>query len=297
MKVFTRMLCFCLILLCCFSNAFAEYAFSKNGEEEILQDPENGLWSYKSSDLSITITRKTDDTPLIWYEAEVYASEASPLTTILSPGKTPGRRLVNPRAWVRKNQVVLAITDDFFGFRINNKSTPGIVIRNGEILGNKTRNSSRQRGWPNLDALAVFNDGSMKSYISDAHTAEEYLNMGAVDVFSFGPVLISEGVITDYVLEDDYYPYSEPRMAIGMIDPYHYMIVAVEGRENESKGVRLSWLAEKMQELGCTEALNLDGGGTAALMFMGEVLNRSSKNMRSISSLITFGTSPLVPAK
>ena len=50
-------------------------------------------------------------------------------------------------------------------------------------------------------------------------------------------------------------------------------------------------LAQKMQELGCTEALNLDGGGTAAMMFMGEVLNRSDKKMRSVSTLIGFGKS------
>lgn len=55
-------------------------------------------------------------------------------------------------------------------------------------------------------------------------------------------------------------------------------------------------MAEKMQSLGCVEALNLDGGGTAAMMFMGEVLNRSNKNMRSINSLIVFGKSEKVVA-
>ena len=46
-----------------------------------------------------------------------------------------------------------------------------------------------------------------------------------------------------------------------------------------------------MIELGVVEAVNLDGGGTAALMFMGEVLNRSSRNLRSVNSLIGFGQS------
>ena len=68
---------------------------------------------------------------------------------------------------------------------------------------------------------------------------------------------------------------------------------APSGREEASKGARLSWMAEKLQSLGVREALNLDGGGTAALMFMGRVLNRSEKNMRSVGSLITFGESRL----
>ena len=137
----------------------------------------------------------------------------------------------------------------------------------------------------------------MKAFISDAHTADEYLAMGARHVLSFGPMLVAQGELVDYVMSPKYYPYHEPRLAIGMIEPYHYMILAVEGREDGSKGAKLDWMAEKMKELGCTEALNLDGGGTAALMFMGEVLNRSDKDMRSVSTLIGFGQSEKVVGK
>ena len=35
----------------------------------------------------------------------------------------------------------------------------------------------------------------------------------------------------------------------------------------------LIWVAEKMKELGCTEALNLDGGNSVKLVFMGELVN------------------------
>lgn len=259
--------------------------------EEIVQDSEKGHWSYKTDDLTIEINRRKDDTPRVWYEAEIWASEKEPLTSYIAPAKKVATKLVNPRSFAKENKIVLAITDDFCGYRFRNKHTPGIVIRNGEVLGKKTRNSKKNRGWPNLDTLAVMEDGSMKAAICDAYTAEEYLQMGARDVFSFGPVLLSDGIITDYVLDKKYYPYHEPRLAIGMIEPYHYMIVAVEGRDDGSKGAKLDWLAQKMQELGCTEALNLDGGGTAAMMFMGEVLNRSDKKMRSVSTLIGFGKS------
>lgn len=295
---------FCLILCLSFSLAFSETEAPvvtqapETTNEQIVEDAENGIWSYKTDDLSITITRKSDDVPTVWYEVEIFASENSPLTTVVRPGKKPGTRLVNPKSFAIESQAVLAITDDFFGFRINHEQRVGIVVRNGEILGDKTRNSQKNRGWPNLDTLAVYKDGSMKTYVCDAYTAEEYVQMGATDVFAFGPVLISEGVITDYILDKDYYPYNEPRMAIGMVEPYHYYILAVEGRNDSSKGARLPWMAEKLQELGCTEALNLDGGGTCALMFMGKVLNRSDRNMRAIGSLITFGTSAqIVPEK
>ena len=265
--------------------------------EEIVQDPENGLWSYRKEGLSITITRKEDDTPRVWYEAEIHASAEEPLHTYLSEGKRPGRKLVNPQKLAKQNQLVLAITDDFCGYRIQKNQKVGIVIREGLVLGTKTRRSANRQSWPNLDTLAVFADGSMKANLSDAYKADEYLEMGATNVFAFGPALVMDGEIPEYILDEKYYPYHEPRLAIGMIEPYHYIILCVEGRDDGSKGARCSWMAQTMQELGCVEALNLDGGGTAAMMFMGEVLNRSTKSMRSINSLIVFGQSELVGAE
>ncbi len=87
--------------------------------------------------------------------------------------------------------------------------------------------------------------------------------------------------------DDSYYHYREPRCAIGMIEPYHYIILTVRGRANDSKGAYLGWLAEKMLELGAVEAINLDGGGTVCLVFMGELLNKKSAS-RDVSSLIVF---------
>ena len=87
-----------------------------------------------------------------------------------------------------------------------------------------------------------------------------------------------------------YYHYREPRCAIGMIEPYHYVIVTVKGRSDDSKGAYLNWLAERMLYLGCREAINLDGGGTVSLIFNGKMLNKTTKNLRSVTSLITFGS-------
>lgn len=212
----------------------------------------------------------------------------APLTSYLSAGKTPGRRGVNPIDLARDNHVVLGITDDFFGTRRNNNETVGIVIRNGKIISDKTYKANRAR-FPNLEVLAVFNDGSMKAYLSDAHTAQEYLDMGATDVFAFGPILVSDGQPGAHMGDDTYYHYREPRCALGMIAPYHYIILTVKGRVRESKGVYFDWLADKMLEKGAVEALNLDGGGTVALVFMGEILNKTGKTMRDITSIIGFG--------
>lgn len=152
-----------------------------------------GCGIYKSDVLSVEIRRYTDTlNTLVWFETDVRCTPGAPLTSYLSAGKTPGRRGVNPIDLARDNHVVLGITDDFFGTRRNNNETVGIVIRNGKIISDKTYKANRAR-FPNLEVLAVFNDGSMKAYLSDAHTAQEYLDMGATDVFAFGPILVSDG--------------------------------------------------------------------------------------------------------
>ena len=69
-----------------------------------------------------------------------------------------------------------------------------------------------------------------------------------------------------------------PRTAIGWNDRDFYLVV-VDGRKKElSIGVGFAELADIMLELGCKEALNLDGGGSTTLWLNGEVANHPSEN-------------------
>lgn len=67
-----------------------------------------------------------------------------------------------------------------------------------------------------------------------------------------------------------------PRTAIGYNDA-QIMLVMVDGRQpGWSIGMTLPELACLMQELGCTDALNLDGGGSTTAWVRGKVVNRPS---------------------
>ena len=186
---------------------------------------------------------------------------------------------------------MLAFSDDFFADRYTAERTVGIIIRNGRILSDKTH---RQRGHqlPNLDMMAQYPDGTLAVYDCNELTAEELLEKGAVNVFSFGPWLIRDGRINDLVYT--YYKSAEPRQALGMIAPGHYLLVSVQGRRKDSEGTTLQQVAELMQQRGVTQALNLDGGNTMALVFRGRMLNKLAvyKNrafIRSVTSLIGIG--------
>ena len=49
-------------------------------------------------------------------------------------------------------------------------------------------------------------------------------------------------------------------------------------------------MTEKMLEMGAVEAINLDGGATATMIFMGDVINHpagtNTRKLRSMSSMI-----------
>ena len=110
--------------------------------------------------------------------------------------------------------------------------------------------------------LAQYPDGSLQVFDCSEKSAEELLQSGAVNVFSFGPWLIRDGEINDLVYR--YFRDTEPRQALGMIEPHHYLLLSVQGRNRDSKGTMLQRVAEMMQARGVTQALNLDGGNTDA---------------------------------
>ncbi len=278
------------------------------GDAYLLEDEKNGKWQYSTADLSIRVTRFEEEAGKrkhLYCIAEVYASERSPLFTIMTPGnsKRPGGYypFAYPEDLVRNNPAVLAMSDDYYGYRQYRRDLkkatwpPGIILRNGEIFYTRTRDSSRKRDFPPMDTLAVYRDGSMKARICDELTAEQYLEDGATQVFSFGPWLIRDGEANEGVLhakKNDIMKNNNPRAVMGMVEPFHYILMVV-GVPNENKyaGVSGEWLISKLLEYGYTEALNLDGGGTACMVFNGKTIiqGRWSKEKRVLGSMIAFG--------
>ena len=265
----------------------------------LLFDDENGEWAYIDHQMFIHIKRFNDvverDRKLIWYETEVKVKPGLKFVTQHANPEAIGRRFMWAQDLATQLNSILAISDDFYGFRVYQKRTPGIIIQNGEILANK---GLKQPHWslPNYDVMAYFADGSMKTYLAGTIDAETLLAQGATDSWTFGPLLLSEGEIGEQVLSKQF-EYINPRMTLGMIKPNHYFIMTVEGRHSKSDGVGLIWVSEQMRDRGCVEALNLDGGNSIKLVFMGQILNSqrhyNEKNDRTVTSLITLGTFPL----
>jgi exopolysaccharide biosynthesis protein len=62
-----------------------------------------------------------------------------------------------------------------------------------------------------------------------------------------------------------------PRTAMGYTDNGELIILVVQGRfPGLAEGVTLGQEAQILKELGCFEALNLDGGGSSCLLINGK---------------------------
>lgn len=84
-----------------------------------------------------------------------------------------------------------------------------------------------------------------------------------------GPALIKGGQPTQYQSSDA----RHPRSAIGWNDQFLFL-VQVDGRQpGISVGMTLGELGVYIAGLGCTEVLNLDGGGSSTLWARGQVMN------------------------
>lgn len=67
-----------------------------------------------------------------------------------------------------------------------------------------------------------------------------------------------------------------PRTGIGYTPDGRVIVFVCEGRSDAAAGLTLTQMARVMQELGCEEALNLDGGGSTSLLVNGREVNTPS---------------------
>ena len=95
---------------------------------------------------------------------------------------------------------------------------------------------------------------------------------------SAGPMLLVDGKLRVAVDEEVFFgssiPNTHPRTAAGRTVDGALILLVVDGRQPESRGVNLRELAEIMRDLGAVQALNLDGGGSTSLVVDGVLLNR-----------------------
>ncbi|MBQ3704956.1 MAG: phosphodiester glycosidase family protein [Clostridia bacterium] len=264
--------------------ALNEKGFLDEGEF-IWSDDARGHYVFINAGVKLIITRKFDGSmPLTWFETEIWCDvEAGEkmVNVEYTPEKPVGKKSrVDASKTAVKNRLVFACNSDYYTYRVGSKNghPVGIEIRNGEIYYDDAYDYLETKFFPNLDTLAFYEDGHVDVHASMEMTAQDYLDQDAYMVFSFGPYLIRDGKLSDWVQDPNKSRAKNPRHAFGMIEPGHYVDIMCEGRlGSRSEGVTMPQLAFLCQAAGCTQACDLDGGQTAVVVFMGQQLNKIGK--------------------
>jgi len=182
-------------------------------------------------------------------------------------------------AWCRENGVTEALVGGFF-LRAENKSL-------GELWIEGIRQPSvaftapwdRKRG-----SLHITDDGLQIDY---RHSLPP---LPTGDMLQAGPLLVKDGqsLLSNanddegfsaawHQFDSDITDGRHPRAAIG-INEEHIFGVVCDGRHSTEAGMTLTEIAQVMANLGCSHALNLDGGGSASLVSGGRLLNTPRSN-------------------
>ncbi len=81
------------------------------------------------------------------------------------------------------------------------------------------------------------------------------------------------------------YDNGDPRTAVGYTAQNHVILFVADGRQSQSAGLGLPEMAQILVDLGCVEAMNLDGGGSTQ-MAVGDQYVNSPSEVRGVPSIL-----------
>jgi Phosphodiester glycosidase len=250
-------------------------------------------------------TDSLDGKPFIAYYAEATLKDKKLHFT----ADTTYKRRLTPQQFFEKNaQPLLVVNTTFFSFATNQNLN--VVIKEGKLvsynvhsiagkgkdtltyrhpLGSAIGISKKRKA----DVAWLFADsGTKKPYMfqvpftveTDSFanirrrnyrilTAERWKMQTAV---GGGPVLVQNGEIK--ITNNEELKFSgktgltdkHPRTAMGYTADGRLIIMVIQGRSANAAGATLVQEAQLLKELGCVEALNLDGGGSSCMLINGK---------------------------
>ncbi len=241
-------------------------------------------------DESITVkleTRKQDD--VIWRIAWVEIQSPAQFRTAIAGKKVTSSTTARPSKIAAEKNAVVAMSGDYYS---DDPTKTTFEYRMGEVIkATKTRNKTNRL----KDILIIDENGDFHLFVKSAGVTDfvKAKTHQIINAFTFGPALVIDGEAAALDKEYGYNPSGkDPRAAIGQTGKLSYVLVIAEGRYGPSVGATHQMVADFMAALGCTQAYNLDGGGTATMVFNNEYYQtgRTEGNERTQSDIIYFAS-------
>jgi len=233
--------------------------------EQAVAQNDGSVYDDGSTRVALSEYRLNDTTV---YVADVTLSSAEALGAVLAQNAYGRNVTETPSSMAERSGAILAVNGDYYGARQR-----GYVVRNGVLY--------RSVGTSGQEDLVIDQNGDFSIIREEEVSAQALVEAGAAQVFSFGPALIENSQVSvgqrDEVAQA---MASNPRTALAQVGELHYLFVVADGRTGDSTGLSLYELAQFLQTLGAQTAYNLDGGGSSAMIFNGEVINTPTTSGR-----------------
>ena len=237
---------------------------------------------YRSPTLSVSVRKVRDTTSFrsnaVYYVADIYVKDVTQIMTASTKNDFSKRGYGDFTKMAKNADSLIAISGDYYGTR-----KTGLVIRNGVTYRTTT-------GYG--DVCVLLKNGEMETIRMRDVNVKEILEKDPWQVWEFGPALLDENGKAIKSFPDSNISSTNPRCCIGYFEPGHYCFVVVDGRQENTRGMRLSDLSYLMESLGCKVAFNLDGGDSAHFYWKNKIMNRPSGGGRPISDIIYIAKEP-----
>lgn len=176
-------------------------------------------------------------------------------------------------------KALAAINGGFFNIQKGGSVT--YIKVDGMILGSDT--ASRWKKTETLSAALAISKGN-KIFMQQALTNGYYDAIDSLrNILITGPLLLSNGQKVA-LPEKIFFTKRHPRTCVALHSSGKLLLVTVDGRTAEADGMSLFELSDYLLSLGCTDAINFDGGGSTTLWIRNKpyrgVVNMPSDNKR-----------------
>ena len=162
-----------------------------------------------------------------------------------------------------QNEALAAINGSFFD--IKNGGSVVFLQRDKQMIDSSRRNNH----FYDEGAIALKKG---KVHIIKRPTSGWEVNKKYNDILSSGPLLIHDGNKVE-LQDHNFNTTRHPRTALGIAKEGTLVLITVDGRNEKAAGMRIVELQSLMAWLGCTYALNLDGGGSTTFWIQGKTVN------------------------
>jgi hypothetical protein len=152
----------------------------------------------------------------------------------------------------------------------------GLQIKDGVMYRDF---ETTQRG---MHALGVRADGSMAGYkVEDGWTGAAVLADGVINTFTFGPLLVHNGITQDIESMTGFSSLTTPgvfsgRQVLGHTQSGDILLISIVGVSADNTGTGGNELAALAKREGCYNAIMLDGGGSVQTVYNGITTHPSS---------------------